>query len=132
MHEWALAESIISYIIEKVNEMDIKKILEVEIKIGELRQIDTEILSLALRTLSENTLLEKAIFNISIEEAILKCRVCGYEWSYKEVKRKIEEQNIEAIHFIPEIIHSFVNCPKCNSMDFEIIKGKDVWIEKIK
>ncbi|MEM2928669.1 MAG: hydrogenase nickel incorporation protein HypA [Nitrososphaerota archaeon] len=132
MHEWALAESIISYILEKANEMNIKKILEVEVKIGELRQIDIEILSLALKTLSENTLLEGAIFNISIEEAILKCRVCEYEWSYKEAKRKIEEQNIEAIHFIPEIIHSFINCPKCNSMDFEIIKGKDVWIEKIK
>jgi len=132
MHEWALAESIISYIIEKANEMNIKKILEVEIKIGELRQIDIEILSFALKNLSENTPLEKTTFNISIEEAILKCRVCGYEWSYKEAKRKIKEKDIEAIHFIPEIIHSFINCPKCNSMDFEIIKGKDVWIEKIK
>lgn len=132
MHEWALAESIISYIIEKANEMNIKKILEVEIKIGELRQIDIEILSFALKNLSENTLLEKTTFNISIEEAMLKCRVCGYEWSYKEAKRKIKEKDIEAIHFIPEIIHSFINCPKCNSMDFEIIKGKDVWIEKIK
>ncbi len=132
MHEWALAEAIISYAIEKVNELNIEKVSEVEIKIGELRQIDLEILSLALKTLSENTFLEKANFKIDIEEAFLKCRACGYEWSFKEAKEKIEEKNIEAIHFIPEIIHSFINCPKCNSMDFEIIKGKDVWIEKIK
>ena len=132
MHEWALAESIVSYILEKANEVNIKKISEVEIKIGELRQIDIEILSIALKTLSENTILEKANFKISIEEAFLKCRACGYEWSYKEAKKKIEEKDIEAIHFIPEIIHSFIRCPKCNSIDFEIIKGKDVWIEKIK
>ena len=45
---------------------------------------------------------------------ILKCRVCGYEWSF-DVGRLSEDVR-EALHFIPEVIHSYTKCPRCGSI----------------
>ncbi len=39
---------------------------------------------------------------------------------------------MESIHFIPEVAHTYIKCPKCGSPDFEIIKGRGIWLEKIK
>jgi hydrogenase nickel incorporation protein HypA/HybF len=37
----------------------------------------------------------------------------------------------ENIHFIPEVAHVYVKCPRCESPDFEVLKGRGVWINKV-
>jgi hydrogenase nickel incorporation protein HypA/HybF len=129
MHEWALAEAVIAATSQMAEKEGLKKVTEVKIKVGELQQIDLDILEFALSQLKP-TKFKRAKFSIEIAKAELKCRVCGHEWIFE--KEKMDENAAEAIHFVPEIVHAYIKCPKCESPDFEILKGRGVWLESIK
>jgi hydrogenase nickel incorporation protein HypA/HybF len=129
MHEWALAEAAIAAASEIAEKEELSEITEVKIKVGELQQIELEILEFALSQLKPAKF-KNAKFTIETAKAELKCRVCGHEWIFK--KEKLDEGTAEAIHFVPEIAHTYIKCPKCGSPDFEILSGRGVWLETIK
>lgn len=129
MHEWALAEAVVSTILKIAGEEGLEDITEVKIKIGELQQIDQEIFEFALSQL-QSSLLKKAKFSFETVKAELKCKVCGHQWSFST--EDLREDVSEAIHFIPEIAHTYLKCPKCDSPDFEISVGRGVWLDSIK
>ncbi len=129
MHEWALAESVVKTILKMVEEKGIEKIIEVKIKIGEIQQVDHEIFITVLTQLKPVELKDTE-FTIEVAETELKCRVCGFKWFFQ--KEELGWDMLEAIHFLPEVSHAYVKCPRCGSPDFEIIGGRGVWIESIK
>jgi len=129
MHEWALAEAIISAATEAAEKQNLRQITEVNIRIGELQQVEPDILEFALSQL-KSAKFENAKFKMESVKAQLKCRVCGYKWLFN--KEGLSEETAEAIHFIPEIAHTYIKCPKCGSPDFEIVEGRGVWLESIK
>ena len=129
MHEWALAEAVISAVSQIAEKEGIREVTEVKVKVGELQQVEIDILEYALSQLKTEKF-EKTKFSIEKVEARLKCRVCGHEWIFN--KKKLDEKTAEAIHFVPEIVHTYVHCPKCNSPDFEVLEGRGVWLESIK
>jgi hydrogenase nickel incorporation protein HypA/HybF len=129
MHEWALAEAVISTVSQIAEKEDLKEVAEVEIKVGELQQIERDILEFALSQL-KTLKLKNVKFHIKTVKAELKCRVCGHKWIFR--KEKMNEEIAEAIHFIPEIAHTYIKCPKCGSPDFEILKGRGIWLESVK
>ena len=129
MHEWALAEALISTVIQVSKKEGLRKIFEIEVRIGELQDIDLEIFKFALIQLKPDYL-KDAEFKFKIVKTKLKCRVCGHEWSPR--KDELDESVREAIHFIPEITHAYLRCPRCGSMDFDIIEGRGVWLEYVR
>jgi len=129
MHEWALAEAVISTVSQIAEKEDLKEVAEVKIKVGELQQIELDILEFALSQLKTSKL-KNVKFHIKTVKAELKCRVCGCKWIFR--KEKINEEVAEAIHFIPEIAHTYIKCPKCGSPDFEIVKGRGIWLESVR
>jgi len=120
MHEWALAESVVKTV-ELNDEFKNKKI---DVIVGELQDVDIEVFEFALNELMKNKEIKMKL-RIVVEESSFKCNNCGFEFSMKEVlkRNKMERENI---HFIPEMVKAFVKCPKCKSIDFEIIKGRGV------
>jgi hydrogenase nickel incorporation protein HypA/HybF len=128
MHEWALAESVIKTVLRIVEEKGIREVTEVKIKIGEMQQVEHEVLRTALVQLKPVELKDTR-FIIEVAETELKCRACGFKWLFQ--KKELGEDVLEAIHFIPEVSHAYVKCPRCGSPDFEIIGGRGVWIESI-
>ena len=48
MHEWALAESILTTAVEESKKQKMKKITEIKIELGELQQIEKDIFNFAL------------------------------------------------------------------------------------
>ena len=130
MHEWALAEAVISTVSQLAEKEGLNEVTEVKLKVGELQQIELDVLKFALSQLKTSKLLKNARFDIETVKAELKCRVCGYEWIFR--KEKIDEDVAEAIHFIPEMAHTYIKCPKCGSPDFEIVQGRGVWLESVK
>jgi hydrogenase nickel incorporation protein HypA/HybF len=40
----------------------------------------------------------------------------------------LDEDETEAIHFMPEIAHIYIRCPQCKSPDFDIIQGRGVQV----
>jgi hydrogenase nickel incorporation protein HypA/HybF len=129
MHEWALAEAVIAAVSQVAEKEGLKEVTEVKIKVGELQQIELDILEFALSQLLPAKF-KDAKFSIEVARAELKCRVCGRKWFFK--KEKLDESTAEAIHFVPEIAHAYIKCPKCGSPDFEILEGRGVWLESIK
>ena len=133
MHEWALADAVVTSVIKVAREQGIKTISRVKINSGELQQIDRDIFEYALKEIMQpqTTLLSKAEIELETEEALLKCRVCGHEWLFSEAMKELTEEEAESIHFIPEIAHVYMRCSVCESPDFEFIKGRGLWIESI-
>ena len=128
MHEWALAEAVIAAVSQIAEKEVLKEVTEVKIKVGELQQIELDILEFALSQLKPPKF-KHTKFSIELAKAELKCRVCSYKWFFK--KEKMDENAAEAIHFVPEIAHAYIKCPKCGSPDFEILEGRGVWLESI-
>ena len=129
MHEWALAEAILISAKQVALQEHLTIVTEVTIRVGELQQVEPPILRFALKQMSEGVL-KGAKFRILKAKSTLKCRVCGTSWKYNS--KKVDKATAEAIHFIPEVAHTYIKCPKCGSPDFEIASGRGVWLEDIK
>src|SRR5208282_3279158 len=129
MHEWALAEAILASAKEIAEKENLKEITEVTVKVGELQQVEPDILRFALSQM-KTEIFKNAKFRILKAKSTLKCRVCGTTWEFN--LKKLDKNTAEAIHFVPEVAHTYIKCPKCGSPDFEIVSGRGVWLENIK
>jgi len=120
VHEWALAEAIVLYI----ENQGIKRGRKLVVKTGALQSIDREVLEYALRELIKEHGLELGEIEIVEEEPLLKCRSCRYEWRLDP--SSMSQDVRESIHFLPESIYAYYRCPRCGSIDFEIVKGRGI------
>ncbi len=134
MHEWALAESILTTVIEAAEKEKLKKITEIKISIGELQQIEQDIFEFSINEIikTHGEKLKDVKITIETEKSTLKCKNCENTWKFSDMKKKLNEDEAEAIHFIPEVAFVHTRCPKCGSPDFEITTGRGVSIISIK
>lgn len=110
-------------------ERSVGGVLEVVVRVGELQQIDLDAFRFALEQLSRQHSMEMR-FELKEERAEFRCRVCGRTWPFR--REELDPEVQEAIHVVPEVAHAFVKCPSCGSPDFEVIRGRGVWIESIR
>jgi hydrogenase nickel incorporation protein HypA/HybF len=129
MHEWALAEAVLMSARELAEKEKLKEVTDVTIRIGELQQVEPDILRFALSQM-KTELFKNAKFRILRAKSTLKCRVCETSWQFS--LKQLDSAIAEAIHFVPEVAHTYIKCPKCGSPDFEIVSGRGVWLENIK
>ena len=129
MHEWALAEGIVSTARRVAEEQGLTEVTEVKVMIGELQQVEHEIIEFALDQL-RGPGMEKTKFVIEAAPVKFKCRKCSTEWGFKA--ENLDEEVSEAIHFVPEMAHVYLKCPNCGSPDFEVVEGRGVWIAYIR
>ena len=133
MHEWALAESILVAALEAAEKEKLKIITEIKIGIGELQQIEQEIFEFALENIIKTYEDKLGKVKISIEtiKSTLQCKSCEHTWKFSDMKKKLSDDECEAIHFIPEVAFVHTRCPKCGSPYFEITTGRGVSITSI-
>jgi len=134
MHEWALAESVLFAAVEAADKEKMKKITEINISMGELQQIEKDIFQFALDQIikEQGEKLKNVKINIKDEKSTLKCKNCEHSWPFSDMKKKLNEDESESIHFVPEVAFVHTRCPKCGSPDFEITSGRGVSITLIK
>ena len=92
MHEWALAEAVISSVVKfsKENKFEIK---EIKVSLGELQQIDMEVFNFALKEMMKSMGLDFEII-FKKEKALLKCMSCKEEWTFNSENLKEEEKEL--------------------------------------
>jgi hydrogenase nickel incorporation protein HypA/HybF len=129
MHEWALAEGVVSTAVKIARAEGLSEITEVVVKIGELQQVEHDVLIFALEQLRK-PMMKDARFVLETIPARLRCRVCGEEWRFSP--EELSEEVSEAIHFVPEVAHVYIKCPGCGSPDFEVVEGRGVILASIK
>ena len=131
MHEWALAESVIKSAVEHAAAEKFKKLKEAGVVFGELQAIDKEIFVFALEELRKQfPAARDCKFKIIKQPAAFRCKACSHKFLLKDLKKTKDEA--EFIHFMPEMAHTFLKCPKCKSPDFEIVEGRGVTISYLK
>ena len=128
MHEWALAEAVVSAASKLAEEQGLKRVKLIRLRVGELQQIDLEVFKYALDQIAKESLPE-ARFEIVVENAEFRCRVCNKVWRFR--RDELDPSIQEAIHVIPEVAHAFLRCPSCGSSDFEVVRGRGVSIESM-
>jgi len=129
MHEWALAEGVVSAASRLAEEEGLAEIIEVAIRIGELQQIDHEVFLFALEQ-QRTPIMKNARFVIESIKGRFRCRACGNEWAFDP--EALGEDVSEAVHFVPEMAHVFIKCSRCGSPDFEVVEGRGVWLASIR
>jgi len=133
MHEWALAEGVVTTALQAADKEGMAQITRITVSIGELQQIEIEIFEHALREVMPvaEPRLASVEFALQTAPAVFRCRVCGREFGFAEAAGNLSEEASEAIHFVPELAHTYFRCPGCSSTDFEVAKGRGVWIDRI-
>jgi hydrogenase nickel incorporation protein HypA/HybF len=129
MHEWALAEGIVATTLKVAAEEKLETVTDVTVRVGELQAIDVSILRFTVSQVKPQNL-KSARFHFLKAKTNLKCQVCGNLWQFS--RAKLDNATSEAIHFVPEVAHTYIKCPKCGSPDFQIEKGRGVWLESVK
>jgi len=129
MHEWALAEAVVSAASEAAEKEGFREVMEVRVRVGELQQIDKDVLLFALQQV-KGSKLGSAVFKVEEVRARMVCHVCGHVWVFD--RKKLDEGVVEAIHFVPEVAHAYVTCPRCGSPDFEVVEGRGIWLVDVK
>ena len=126
MHEWALAEAVLRSAREVAEKEKLSRIDELVVRMGELQQIDMGSFEFAMgQTLGDTKV------RVEKEAAVFKCRPCGREWTFADARKSMPADEAEFVHFVPEMAHAYLGCPKCSSPDFEIVKGRGVWLERV-
>ena len=133
VHEWALAEGVIDTAVELSEKEGLARITKIVVRIGALQRINPDFFRKALETVmpAGDPRLKSAELVLNLEPAGFSCRKCGHEFGQEDVGQGLEHEQLEAIHFIPELAHSFMQCPRCDSPDFEVSRGRGLWLDSL-
>jgi hydrogenase nickel incorporation protein HypA/HybF len=133
LHEFALAEAVITTALREAERAGIESIRRIEVRIGELQRIRSETFEFALQEVApkKEPRLAGTKMELVVEPARFRCRPCSREFTLAETRGPRDEDESEAIHFLPELAHAFLECPGCHSPDFELLEGRGVSIGAI-
>lgn len=133
VHEFALAQAIVDAALQAAEQAGITHITKIVVGIGELQRIERDCFEFALKEvmpLSDPSLAQMEIA-IGYEPARFRCRPCAYSFDLADTRSSRSGEESEAIHFIPELAHAFVRCPRCQSPDFEVLAGRGVTLQSL-
>lgn len=110
MHEVSLANNIYDIASGEMKKYAGSRLCKIFIDIGEFTHIDPDALSFAFQVLTKDTAFEGTELEIKRIPLILGCGRCKSEFSATDMVFK---------------------CPKCNSKDVEILKGREFRITEL-
>jgi hydrogenase nickel incorporation protein HypA/HybF len=133
MHELALADAVVTTALRVADREGLTEITKLDVRIGELQQIKADVFEFALKEVipAGEPRIASAAIVLETEPAEFCCRPCGHGFGLEQARGSYGKDASEAIHFIPELAHAFLRCPRCQSPDFELVRGRGVSIESI-
>ncbi len=107
MHEMALAEGILSVVLDAAGDQAVRK---VDLRVGALQLVVPESLQFSFQMASEGTLAQNASVSIEDVPARLRCKQC---------------RAVTIIRQPP------FQCERCSSPDIEIVSGDEVLVDAV-
>jgi hydrogenase nickel incorporation protein HypA/HybF len=109
MHELGVTQSIISIALKQAEEAQASKIAKISVVIGELSGFVPDCIEFYFDFLSKDTIAQGATLHFESVPAQVRCRNCHTT-------------------FCPQ---DTWDCPKCHSMNVEIVGGRELYMESI-
>jgi len=133
VHEWALAEGVVVTAQQLSQRQGFKRVTRIVVRVGELQRISPEFFRQALDAVmpEDDPAFRSVEFQLELERAGFSCRRCDRVFALEDVAGELDRDAREAIHFIPELAHGFLRCPGCDSPDFEVTRGRGIWIDRV-
>jgi hydrogenase nickel incorporation protein HypA/HybF len=128
----ALADAVVTAALDVAERNGMQKIERIDVGVGELQRIKQDVFEFALKQVlpANEPRLAGVRIEIALEPARFRCHPCGREFGSAD-SPELAPDEAEAIHFVPELSHSFLACPACRSPDFEVLEGRGVSIRRI-
>lgn len=133
MHELALAEGIVVTALETAKKEGARSIRKITVTIGQLQRVQPDVFVQCLKQVMPQTdpLLKGVALSLEEAPARFRCRPCEGEFGLADAPEPLGDHELEAIHFVPELAHTYLSCPHCGSPDFETVGGRGVWLDHI-
>jgi hydrogenase nickel incorporation protein HypA/HybF len=113
MHELQITERILEVALRHAAEHDVRKILVIHLRIGELSDLEDEWIQRYFDYLSRGTLAESARLAIARAPIVLSCDACACSF---EVKR----------HRLAAAV-----CPECGESRCQLVSGREYRVENM-
>ena len=123
MHGLSIANGIVETVLKSLESHDVKRVLSVDVEVGELMGIHSEELKYGFEIASEGSVLEGIELNIQIKPAKIKCLGCGYEGGCES--SLILHHEHEHVPLPPP------QCPKCEGVAVEVLEGKTLAVKNL-
>jgi hydrogenase nickel incorporation protein HypA/HybF len=119
MHEFSIASDIVRNVLDTVEKNKGKKVLSIDLDIGELALLNVEQVTFWVKELLKDSIAEGAKVKVKAIKAKVACDACGHKGGIKS------DQGDPFQHFVP------LSCPKCGSFQVKIEKGRECFLRKI-
>lgn len=110
IHELSITENILETVLQKAREHKAKKIIKINLKIGEMTMVVPDCIRFYFEILSKGTVAEGAALEAVEIPLTAQCKNCAKKFA----------------------VENYVfRCPYCKSPNVEIISGRELFIESI-
>jgi len=110
MHEYSIVQSLLDQCEQNAKANNAKKIKKVVVKIGIMSGVEPDLLKTAFETFKEGTMCEDCEYIQNIQKIKIKCFNCDT---------------------ISELETHEYACPKCNSVELDVIDGEDMFLMQL-
>jgi hydrogenase nickel incorporation protein HypA/HybF len=120
MHELSMSQAIADFVLEESAKRRAQSVSRVEIEIGRLSFLNPDQVEFWLKLCFKNTPASEAELQVSVIEAEISCRKCGYTGDLK-------------MEFDPTYHFTFpsFSCPRCSSSEITVEKGRECMVKRI-
>lgn len=120
MHEFSVSQAIANLVLEESRKREAKRVLLVEVEIGELSLLNPAQVEFWLRLAFERTPASEAELKLEVTKPQIECGRCGYRGG-------LSFKDDPVYHFL---IPAF-RCPRCDSAEIVIRRGRGCRVRKI-
>jgi hydrogenase nickel incorporation protein HypA/HybF len=110
VHEMSLMGGVFEVIEQTISQYEIRRVLQVKLKVGELTNAEPEALQMVFEAFCKNTICEGAELIVERVPVRGRCRNCQHEFAVKTM---------------------FFLCPKCQNTSIEVIQGEELLLESV-
>ena len=120
MHELSISDEIVRNVLDSVKENNGKKVLSIQLEIGELTLLNVEQVTSWIHELFKGSVGEGARVKVRTIKARIQCESCGYKGGIRS------DREDSPRHF------ALQRCPQCSSFQFKVEKGRECILRGIK
>ena len=119
MHEFSISNEIVRNVLDTAKKNGGQRVLSIQLEVGELALLNVEQVTFWIHELFKGTVAEGAKVKVKTIKARIQCESCRYKGGIS-----LDRQD-PFRHFIPYA------CPKCNSFQIKVEKGRECTLRNI-